>query len=320
MAADAVLLNIAVQTLDCGTRVIDCGAHAAGGIEAGLRLAGICMAGLGTVRALEKGTGPFSSLADAAGGGLPKMDQSPFPVVQVATDQPVAACMASQYAGWEIKDEGFFAMGSGPMRAAASREPLFESIGHRETPDRCVGVLESSKFPPVSVCLDLAEKCRVAADRLTLLVARTASRAGTVQIVARSVETALHKLHELGFDLGRIVKGWGVAPLAPVADNDLAAIGRTNDAILYGAYVQLSVSGDDASLQEIGPRVPSSASPDFGRPFAEIFARYDHDFYRIDPMLFSPAVVEFYNVATGNTFRYGRMAREVLVESFGGAR
>jgi methenyltetrahydromethanopterin cyclohydrolase len=150
-----------------------------------------------------------------------------------------------------------------------------------------------------------------------LLVARTASLAGTVQIIARSVETALHKLHELGFELRRIVKGWGVAPLAPVADNDLAAIGHTNDAILYGAYVELSVSGDVASLQELGPRVPSSASPDFGRPFAEIFTRYDHDFYRIDPMLFSPAVVRFYNVDTGSTFDFGRMAPEVLAESFG---
>ena len=54
--------------------------------------------------------------------------------------------MASQYAGWEIKGEKFFAMGSGPMRAAAGREALFDDIGHREKPDRCVGVLETSKL------------------------------------------------------------------------------------------------------------------------------------------------------------------------------
>jgi methenyltetrahydromethanopterin cyclohydrolase len=228
--------------------------------------------------------------------------------------------MAAQYAGWEIKGDGYFAMGSGPMRAAAAREPLFQTIGHCEIAARCVGVLESSKLPPDGVCIDIASKCGVSPDKLTLLVARTSSVAGTVQIVARSVETALHKLHVLGFDLARIEKGQGTAPLPPPAENDMAAIGRTNDAILYGGSVDFLVRGDDASLREIGPRVPSSSSADFGRPFAEIFARYEHDFYRIDPLLFSPAVVSFYNVETGNAHRYGRLAPEVLMESFSGKR
>ena len=106
--------------------------------------------------------------------------------------------------------------------------------------------------------------------------------------MARSVETALHKLHVLGFDLSRVVSGLGKAPLPPVASDDLVAIGLTNDAILYGGQVTLSVRGDDDSIAEIGPRVPSSSSPDHGRPFGEIFSRYNNDFYRIDPLLFSP--------------------------------
>ena len=80
------------------------------------------------------------------------------------------------------------------------------------------------------------------------------------------------------------------------------------------AWSSCSVRGDDASLEEIGPRVPSSASADFGRPFAEIFARYDHDFYRIDPLLFSPAVVTFLNQDTGTTLRFG----ETCAGSVGG--
>jgi methenyltetrahydromethanopterin cyclohydrolase len=225
--------------------------------------------------------------------------------------------MASQYAGWEIKADKYFAMGSGPMRAAAGREPLFEAIDHRERPPVGVGVLESSRLPPDSVSIDIATKCGISPEYLTLLVARTASAAGTVQIVARSVETAMHKLHELGFDLNRIEHGLGWAPLPPVADDDLTAIGWTNDAILYGGFAGLCVRGDDASLAEIGPRVPSNASPDFGRPFAEIFARYDHDFYRIDPMLFSPARVRLYNLDTRRMFAYGKRAHDVLEASFG---
>jgi len=224
--------------------------------------------------------------------------------------------MASQYAGWEIKGEKFFAMGSGPMRAAAGREELFDHIGLREKAVVCVGILETSKLPSDDICLDIAAKCGIAPDRLTLLVARTASPAGTVQIVARSVETALHKLHVLGFDLTRIRRGMGVAPIPPLAHDDYVAIGWTNDAILYGGGVQLEVTGDDESLEQIGPQVPSNASSDYGRPFAEIFARYDNDFYRIDPLLFSPAKVTLKNCDTGQVFHYGKLALDILAESF----
>jgi methenyltetrahydromethanopterin cyclohydrolase len=151
---------------------------------------------------------------------------------------------------------------------------------------------------------------------VALLVAPTASLAGCVQVVARSVETALHKLHGLGFDLTRVVSAFGSAPLPPVAKDDLAAIGRTNDSILYGARVVLFVTGDDASIAEIGPRVPSSSSKDHGEPFAAIFARYHNDFYAVDPHLFSPAEVVFQNIETGRSFAFGRVDHEVLTRSF----
>jgi methenyltetrahydromethanopterin cyclohydrolase len=298
MAQDADKLQIDVHTLDCGTRVIDCGVHAPGSVETGRRLAEVCMSGLARVELLLSAS---------------------FTFVNVSTDQPVAACMASQYAGWEIRYEKYFAMGSGPMRAAAGREELFNAIGHREQATVCVGALETGKLPPESVCRLIADKCGVAPNRLTLLAARTASPAGTVQIVARSLETALHKLHVLGFDLSQVDRGWGSAPIPPLADDDLSAIGRTNDAILYGGSVTLWIRSDDATLSEICARVPSCASLDYGQPFAEVFARYDHDFYRIDPMLFSPAEVTICNPATGNRFHQGRTNPDVLEISFGGA-
>ena len=227
------------------------------------------------------------------------------------------ACLASQYAGWALKDGKFFAMGSGPMRAAAGSEAIYDVIGFRETADAVVGVLETRKPPTPAIVAKIAAACRVEPAAVTLLAAPTASLAGGVQIVARSVETALHKLAELKFDLSRIVSAHGTAPLPPVAADDLAAIGRTNDAILYGARVILAVTGDDASLEAIGPQVPSSASRDYGEPFAAIFARYNHDFYAVDPHLFSPAEVVFQNVETGKVHAFGRLAPDVLARSFG---
>lgn len=282
-----------------GTRIIDCGVRARGGLEAGRALAEICLADLGRVTYVP---GTSSSV--------------PGPWVCVSTDQPVAACMASQYAGWQIAHGKFFAMGSGPMRAVAGKEKLFDDIGYREQATDVIGVLESGRLPDADVCNLIATQCGVEPDHLTLLVARTASLAGTVQVVARSVETALHKMHELGFDLGRVTSGFGSAPLPPVAADDLAGIGRTNDAVLYGGEVTLWVTGDDASLQELGPRIPSSSSADHGEPFAAIFERYDRDFYRIDPLLFSPAVINLMNVETGKSFRFGETRPDVLARSF----
>jgi methenyltetrahydromethanopterin cyclohydrolase len=240
-----------------------------------------------------------------------------MPMVQVLTDHPVRACLASQYAGWAIQDGKYFAMGSGPMRAAAGTEAIFESIGFQESADSVVGVLETRKPPPPAVAAKIAAACRVEPAQVTLLAVPTASLAGGVQIVARSVETALHKLAELKFDLSRVISAHGTAPLPPVAANDLAAIGRTNDAVLYGARVVLAVTGDDASLESIGGQVPSSASRDYGEPFAAIFARYHHDFYAVDPHLFSPAEVVFQNVETGKVHAFGRLNPDVLARSFG---
>jgi methenyltetrahydromethanopterin cyclohydrolase len=298
-AAEAEALRVRVVRREDGGRTLDFGIEAAGGLNAGLRLAEICLSGLGRVAIVPA--------ARELGGG---------PAVQVHTDQPLAACMASQYAGWQIVGEKFFAMGSGPMRAAAGKEELFRDIGCTEKADAAVGVLETRKQPPAAVVADLARQCGVMPQSLTLCVAPTASQAGTVQVVARSVETALHKLHELGFDLRRVESGYGVAPLPPVARDDLAGIGRTNDAILYGGEVTLWVRGDDESLSAIGPRVPSSASPDHGEPFATIFERAGRDFYKIDKMLFSPAAIALVNLDTGRTFRYGRLAAEVVARSF----
>lgn len=284
-----------------GGMLVDCGVEAPGGLEAGRLLARICMADLACVEFVPG-----------------ELQGSPLPMVQVITDHPVAACLASQYAGWAIRSEGFFAMGSGPMRSAHGAEELFETIGHRENATSAVGVLESRALPSPEVFEHIGEGTGVPVDSVRLLVAPTASPAGGVQVVARSIETALHKLHHLGFDLTRIQSGWGVAPLPPVARDDLGALGRTNDCVLYGARVILWVRGDDESLRDIGPRVPSSASGEHGSPFLRIFERHDRDFYRIDPLLFSPAQVSFQNVQTGRTFTFGRVEPEILARSLSG--
>lgn len=301
LASTAAALRIQTQTTSVGARVIDCGVQAPGGVQAGLGLARVCLAGQAEV-----------SLAPGEVAGVA------CPQVVVASDHPILACMASQYAGWQISVGKFFAMGSGPMRAAYGKEELFDHIPGREQAPVAVGVLETRKLPNDEVVEYLATALSLPASKVTLLAAPAASLAGTIQVVARSLETALHKLHELGFDLNQVVSGFGSAPLPPVAKDELGAIGRTNDAILYGGRVVLWVRAEDDQLAEVGPKVPASASPDYGAPFASIFERYDHDFYKIDPMLFSPAEVVLCNLASGRSFAFGRPRPEVLHRSFVG--
>src|SRR5262249_54336698 len=193
------------------------GIQAEGGLQAGLGLARVCMAGQAEV-ALVPGD----------------VDGVPGPLVTVTTDHPVSACMASQYAGWQISVGKFFAMGSGPMRAAYGKEALFDKIPGREQPPVAVGVLETRKLPDEAVVAHLCEKLSLPPAKLTFVLAPASSLAGTTQVVARSLETALHKMHELHFDLAQVVSGFGAAPLPPVAADELEAIGRTNDAILCG--------------------------------------------------------------------------------------
>lgn len=293
-------LNITQVPNESGALVLDFGVNVPGGLGAGMALIEISTAGL--VEAEMQQLDLFGSR---------------WPHVVVMTDQPFESCLLSQYAGWQLITGDYFAMGSGPMRAARGREEIFQLAGYCEGAERVAGVLESRQLPTDEVIQLIAEQCNVKPRDVALAIAPTASIAGGIQVVSRSVETAMHKLYELGFDLSRVVSGCGSAPVPPVAEHDLAAIGRTNDSILYGGSVTLWVTGDDDSLADIGREVPASASKSFGKPFIDLFEEAGRDFYKMDKLLFSPAEVMFHNIETGQVHRYGAREESVLKKSFG---
>lgn len=289
-------LRITRQDLSCGSTIYDYGTKAIGGLRAGIHLAEICLAGLAEVKLVP---GLYGQ------------------AVSVYTDHPLAACLASQYAGWQVSADNYFAMGSGPMRASRAKEAIIQELEFEEKSESVVGVLETAQLPTDEVCRLIASECGISPTALILCVARTSSMAGNIQVVARSLETALHKIHELGFDLKQIRSGFGKAPLPPVTANDLEGIGRTNDAVLYGGEVTIWAEAQDSELEEIVKRTPSSSSSDYGVPFKQIFDRYNGDFYKIDPLLFSPAQVTINNLTSGNSFTAGELRQDILAESFG---
>ena len=299
LVADAEGVGIEVRTLESGARVVDCGARARGGLQAGVGFAAVCMGGLGEI-------GPVPVV----------VGRRTWPGVAVSTDHPAAACLAAQYAGWKLEHDDFFAMASGPGRALARAEELFGELAWQERAERAVLCLETRQDPPAAIVDKVAQRCGVPPSAVTFLIAPTASVCGSVQISARVVETALHKLHELGIDPDRVRHGWGCCPVAPVAADDPAAIGRTNDAVLYGGTVHLWIEAGDDEAADLARRLPSAASDAFGTPFGELLAAADWNFYDIDPMLFSPADVTLTSAESGRAHHGGGLAPEVLERSF----
>ena len=299
-------LEIAEHLLPSGAKVLDFAVNRSGTTDAGVLLAKICMADFASIE-----------LADSASESSVVGEATGLKHVNVQTEFPLVACMASQYAGWPFSHEKYFAMCSGPARSVRGIEKVLTEYDLTSKSEKVVGVFESNESPTDNELKEFASQCNTAPENVIVCVARTASLPGSLQVVARSVETAMHKLHELDFDLGLIRAGAGSAPMPPIPNDDLTALGWTNDAVLYGGEVVLTVDCDDDVLKKIGPQVPSCSSSDFGTPFLETFEKYDRDFYKIDKLLFSPARIIFQNVASGNEFSFGELCPDVLRHSYG---
>ncbi len=289
------------ETKSCAT-LIDAGIEAEGGFLAGRIITEICLGGLGKAEI-------FTS----------QYDNLELPSISVYTDHPAIATLGSQFAGWQIKVENYFAMGSGPARALALKpKELYEEIRYGDEADVAVLVLETPKEPPENVIAHISSQCRVTPNRLFLILVPTTTVAGSTQISGRVVETGLHKLTRLGLDPKSVTRACGYAPIAPVPPDFVEAMGRTNDAILYAGVTCYTTSQDDDNkLREVINKAPSLASESYGRPFREIFKEANYDFYRVDPGLFAPAVLIVNNAKTGSTFKAGRVNTDVLKRSMG---
>jgi methenyltetrahydromethanopterin cyclohydrolase len=294
-------LQLEVHELDNGTVVVDAGVNAQGGLGAGIYLSRLCMADLADIQ-----------LTPCVVKGVL------MPGVEVATDYPAVSCMASQCAMWQIKADKFFAMGSGPGRVLARKtKDLYEKIGFEEVSDVGVLVLESNKLPDEKVTSQIAEKCGIDPADLRLAVAPTDSVAGLVQVSARVVETGLHKLFTMGFDITTIKSGWGRAPISPITGDATMCMGSSNDAIIYGGETYYTLKYENLEeLKQYLKGMPSQASRDWGAPFYKTFKAAGFDFFKVDHNVFAPAKVVMNEIVSRRTFVNGKVNDDVLAESF----
>ena len=117
--------------------------------------------------------------------------------------------------------------------------------------------------------------------------------------------------------LHHIVDGMATAPLPPPAPGFVAAMGRTNDAIIYGGRVQLLRLRTRRRPRRGWPiSCRASSQRTTAEPFADIFAAVKGDFYAIDRMLFSPAKVTVTALESGESFEGGHIDTAILSRSF----
>ena len=294
--------GLKIEKTSLGTTIVDAGIKAEGGFQAGKTITEICMGGCGKAEITYRTYGKLE-----------------LPSIFVYTDHPVIATLGSQYAGWQIKEEDYFAIGSGPARALALKPlKIYEEIGYRDNFDKALVVLETEKHPPTKVVKRFAEECKVQLENLAIILTPTTSIAGATQVSGRIVETGIHKLNMLGLNPKAILHAWGCAPISPIHPKFTYAMARTNDAILYGGTAYFSVEYDDEEeLKQIVNEAPSKASKAYGKPFIKIFKEANYNFYKIDPNLFAPAVLIVNNVKTGNIFKSGEIDAEILAKSLG---
>ena len=288
-------LNVAVRPLESEAIVLDFGVDGPGGIEAGLLLTEIQTAGLSTV-----GT----TLESVAG--------APLTHVELSTDHPALALLCSQKAGWEVTAEDFEGLGSGPARALVAAEEIYQRVGYRDEFDFAVLTVEADTVPDASVVEQVAEMADVPESGVFVPAFSAASITGSVQTAARAAELAVFRLSELGYDPLDVLSATGSAPVAPVGADEQEAIARTNDALAYGGRVHLVVDEPFDCFDE----VPSTATAEYGTPFADIFAEAGWDFYEVPETLFAPAQVTV-DVVGGPTEVYGEVNHDLLAESFG---
>ncbi len=282
---------------------------------AGKLVGEICMGGLGTVE--------FTSF---------NIGKHYLPAVNVYTSHPVLSCMASQLAGWsvklkkEVEKDGkvkkkvvFQSLGSGPARAKARSEKLFEEIPYTDESEYAVLVFETRQMPNEEVLEIVSTKCNVSPSNTYAVCAPTACIVGSIQVAARIVETGIHKLHEIHFPLEMLKEGFGTTSIAPIPKDDFAAMGTTNDSIIAAGQTFYTIDVEkekESELFELLEKAPADQSPSYGKPFNTIFKEAEYDFYKIDPGLFAPATYTVNNVKTGHTITVGNINYELLKQSY----
>lgn len=298
-------LNVGVSTLKNGSTVIDMGVNYKGGYQAAKHLVEITLGGLGYLQ-----YGNFD------------LDGLELPQVEIYVDSPVIACLGSQLSGWalpELKTNNIVPLISGPIRTIVKEDKFAKAFPYEDKNDEVVVALQGGLIPDIRLTDYLASKSGVDPDKVYVLTAAAGSLAGIVNVVARTLETSLWRLHALGFNPEKVFSAWGKAPIPPISKDEYTSMIRSNTFVYYGGTVGLTVDCDDKEITDILKKVVLSkeTTDQYGIPFGKLLTEANGNIFEMTKFVHSVTKVILYNVNSGNTFKCGETDLEVLKECLG---
>lgn len=301
--ADPESLGCKAVKMDCGVNLIDMGLNCKGSWKAALLFTRATIGDLGIVNY----------------GRFQLNDQYSFASVEMYIEQPLVACMASEIAGWKLGEGEFATIGSGPARATAhvASDWYFEMTDYKDDYDKAVLCIQDVRYPTDAVALEIAKACNVAPQDTYLLIAPSTCIVGSVQVSARMLEQTCHKMFEKHFHAGQIVMARGCAPIAPIVKDEMKAMGRINDALIYGSEVEVWVDADDKDIAKVIHQLAGkTSSPNYNELFVDVFEAAGRDFFYVDHDVHSLGKVQIHNINSGRAFCAGEINYPLLEKSF----
>ncbi len=286
-----------------GAYIIDCGVEADGGWESARMVTEILFGGLNQIS--------YGIFPERIGNVY-------YNCVNVFSDYTVLQQAACNISGWELRPGKYAPVLAGPGRTLA-RKPgdwleVYSDYQDRYT--KAVLTVEKGSIMSEDEVQDLIDAVGIDPQNLYIILAASGSTVCSVEVAARILEQTLHRLREEGFNLDSIVEAHGFCVIPPVAKDDLIAMGRVNDVLMYGGQSTYTVDCEDSEIEAVIDKITCDKSPVYGTMFKEIYQQYGCDFYQVPMQTYSPAKVVIINQRTGRVFTAGEFNLEVLAQSF----
>ncbi|NPV55041.1 MAG: methenyltetrahydromethanopterin cyclohydrolase [Anaerolineae bacterium] len=294
-------LNITVTVLKNGATVIDCGQKVPGSFLAGKYYAEITAGGMTEVDFETAQVGPYT-----------------LPAARVTCSQPLLAGWVSQRHADPIPGQENQPILAGPAKTFLPGEESVQYAGYVESFGYAIAPLQTEEPITEDYANWVAKACNISPRKLYILPAPSRSLVCAIQVAARPVDQTMHRVQEEGFDIRKVLHVYGGAAIPPLAPDEATAMGRINDCLLYGTNAILYMEGEDDALEHLASQMTIHASPEYGKPFKQIFEEAGNSFHNIDIRTHSVARVQINNVLTGRTFCAGKIETELLLKSYFG--
>ncbi|SHJ17446.1 methenyltetrahydromethanopterin cyclohydrolase [Clostridium amylolyticum] len=302
MIQDPEAYKVKVHNI-CGAHVIDAGVEAHGSWEAAKLVTEILFGGLNKV---NLGTFP-----ERIGGVY-------YNSVEVYSDHVVLQQAACNISGWELRPGKYAPVLAGPGRTVA-RKPgdwLEKYSDYSDKYHKAVLTVEKGTLMSEEEVKDLIDATGIDPKDLYIIVAASGSIVCSVEVAARIIEQTLHRLKEEKFNLDNIVEAHGFCVIPPVVKDDLIAMGRLNDVLMYGGQSTFTVHCEDSEIERVINKITTDKCPAYGTMFQKVYEEHGCDFYQVPMEMYSPAKVVIINEKTGRIFKAGEFNLEVLEKSF----